>query len=342
MARTFRLWEKKRGTHRTGSPVLGGVGEALFYSVLFLMGTISFAVLLTARAVHPVQQVPTSGVGFYLLLLVSVSLILIGGGGVTLSLLQFGASVERRLALAKNAPNLESILETDPSHQEFPSIPDDADHRNSPGISLSYRLPATQNSVWQFVWTGGFCVVWNIITAVLMTLIVNGITGPEGDWRLTLVAIPILATGCWANYFFVRQLLLVTVIGPTAVEVSDHPLLPGGEYQLFISQAGRLTMNSFAASLICQEQATFRQGTDIRTETREVFRRRLFEDGDFEIDPSSPFEHRGSLTIPSSAMHSFEGDHNQIRWFVLIEGDAATWPNFERNFPIIVHPKRLD
>lgn len=337
MARTFRLWEKKRGTHRTGSALLGGVGEALLYSVLFLMGTIGIAVLLTSRVIHPIEE--ASGIGFYLLLLVSLSLLAIGGAGVTLSLLQFGASVERRLALAKNAPNLESILDSDSPRAEFPTIPDDADFRSSPGTALSYRLSANQNSVWRFVWTGGFCVIWNVMTAVLMTLIVKSLMASGGDWRLTLVAVPILATGCGANYFFVRQLLLVTGIGPTAVEVSDHPLQPGGEYNLSVSQTGRLTVNSFLVSLICEEQATFRQGTDIRTEVREVFRRRVFEDGDFDIDPSNPFEHRCTLEIPNSAMHSFQGTHNQVRWFLLIEGDASTWPAFRRNFPLIVHPK---
>ncbi len=38
MARYFRYFEKKRGHRRTGSRLLGNVGEAVFYAVLLVVG----------------------------------------------------------------------------------------------------------------------------------------------------------------------------------------------------------------------------------------------------------------------------------------------------------------
>ena len=38
MARLFRFLEKKRGQRRTGSNLVGGVGEALMYGGLLLVG----------------------------------------------------------------------------------------------------------------------------------------------------------------------------------------------------------------------------------------------------------------------------------------------------------------
>ena len=52
MARLFRLWEKKRGDRSTGSPLVGGLGEGLFFGILFLLGSLSLAYLVAARLLH--------------------------------------------------------------------------------------------------------------------------------------------------------------------------------------------------------------------------------------------------------------------------------------------------
>ena len=69
-------------------------------------------------------------------------------------------------------------------------------------------------------------------------------------------------------YLFMRQLLIASGVGPTQLEISDHPLLPGRRYDLYLSQAGRLTMNFLEIDIVCEEQATYHQGTDTRTERR--------------------------------------------------------------------------
>jgi hypothetical protein len=37
-------------------------------------------------------------------------------------------------------------------------------------------------------------------------------------------------------------------------------------------------------------------------------------------------------------MHSFKADHNEVRWRLLVRGDVAGWPPFDRSFPIVVIP----
>ena len=37
-------------------------------------------------------------------------------------------------------------------------------------------------------------------------------------------------------------------------------------------------------------------------------------------------------------MHSFRSEHNEISWKLLVKGAVAGWPDYERSFPVIVHP----
>jgi hypothetical protein len=122
------------------------------------------------------------------------------------------------------------------------------------------------------------------------------------------------------------------------VEISDHPLRPGEECRLFVSQAGRLKMNSLEVLLVCEEAATYRQGTDTRTETREVCRQEVFRREGFEVRHGMPFEAECELVVPAGAMHSFKADHNEVNWRLVVRGNAAGWPDYKRAFPVIIHP----
>lgn len=144
-----------------------------------------------------------------------------------------------------------------------------------------------------------------------------------------------------AGYFF-RQLLITTGVGQTFVEISDHPLFPGQCYDLLVSQAGRLQMNSLVVFLVCEESATYRQGTDTRTETRRVYEKELFRREKFEIRHGLPLEERFQMDIPVGVMHSFKSEHNEVAWKVVVKGDVARWSNCERCFQIVVYPGRSE
>jgi hypothetical protein len=90
--------------------------------------------------------------------------------------------------------------------------------------------------------------------------------------------------------------------------------------------------------LVCQEEATYRQGTDIRTETRIVHEQRIFQGESIRIDPGAPLELRETLRVPEDAMHSFQSSYNAVHWTLVVKGQPESWPAFERSFPVIVHP----
>jgi hypothetical protein len=136
-----------------------------------------------------------------------------------------------------------------------------------------------------------------------------------------------------------RQFLIATGLGPTQLEISDHPLLPGRHYDLILSQSGRLTMSFLEIDLVCEEQATYRQGTDTRTERRRVYQQRVFERRQFDIPQGMPFEQQCRIEILSDAMHSFIADHNEVQWKFVVRGEVPGWPRYERSFPIVVFPR---
>ena len=97
-------------------------------------------------------------------------------------------------------------------------------------------------------------------------------------------------------------------------------------------------MQSLSVWLACDEKASFRQGTDTRTECRRVYFDRCFLREQFEVQQGMPFEGRCQILVPSGAMHSFQSDHNEVCWKLIVKGSVAGWPDYEREFPVVVNP----
>lgn len=336
--RLFRFYEKKRGGRRTGSQVAGRLGETLFFGVLFLLGAASLTALITSQVLDPDPRLYTFGYGFYLMLIVLSSFVLIGGGGLTYTVLQVGASAERLSMLKRKATEIGLIRDARTSPRDLPTIPSEANLTNSPGIRLAFRLPCMQSPVWRMLAMTSFCLLWSGVAGVLLVVAVNSHRAGRPQWLLSLFILPFLCGGLWAVHYFFRELLIHTMIGPTSVEISSHPLFPGRGYELFVTQGGRLQVERLEIWLVCVEEATFRQGTDIRSERQVVHKRRLACREHFRIEPSRPFEHVCQFEIPEEAMHSFHTRNNAVHWRIVVRGFAEAWPPFDRAFPVIVHP----
>ncbi len=339
MGKLFRVWEKKRGERRTGSRLAGTVGEAAFFGSLFVLGVISLTTLLTSQAVSPDPDFFTLGLGAWLVLIVLTSLILIGGTGFVLTILEVGASAERRSALVRRAGDIELIREVRQRGREYPTIPRDANLTNSPGVKLTYRLPTLESPGWTLAAAGTTCLLCLGTLAVLVAVAVHGFQTGSSPWALVAFLVPFTGVTIWLLRYFIGQLLIHTGIGPTSVEISDHPLVPGRQYDVYLVQSGHLKVHRLTIELICEEEATFRQGTDIRSERRVVYRDVISLSERFEIEPAIPHEVSGSFKVPDDAMHSFISSHNAIHWKLMVRGVFARWGKQVRSFPVVVYPK---
>lgn len=274
----------------------------------------------------------------WLVFAVPVSFIAIGGGGVLYGVLHWGKSTERRAAMSRRGQGRDLFQGNGRSARKFPNIPEGSDIINSPGTKLRFRLPIRSSPGWALFGLLVACVLWNAIVSVFALGALRGHLHGQPDWLLTLFLLPFVLGGIGLIVLFVRQLLLTTGIGPTLVEISDHPLHPRDRCRLFVSQSGRLRVKSLTVLLVCEEATTYRQGTDTRTETREVYRREILRREGFEVRHGLPFEAECDLAVPAGAMHSFKADHNEIHWKLVVQGDAAGWPEYQRSFPVIIHP----
>ncbi len=291
---------------------------------------------------HPGTVVLQRGFNWWmwgLTLLLPGALLAFGGSGLLRALRRWGRS-EEAIAASTGLPVLTGPGPAGaPGH---PGVPGCDDMTNSPGTVLRYRLPLESPESWTLLGLGLFAAAWNAVLAVLAVGAGLDFAGGRRHWFLVGLLVPVVAVGCAAVVLFVRALVLKTAVGTTQLEISDHPLRPGGRYDVLLAQGGSGELRSLGMTLECEEQATFRQGTDTRCETLVVHHEPVRTWSDVRLSPGTRFEALGAITIPSAAMHSFVSEHNAIRWRIVIRGTPARWPPFTRVFPVVIFPPTED
>ena len=265
-----------------------------------------------------------------LTLLLPGALLAFGGAGLTRTLTAWRKSEERRAATMSQA-----------SPDRLPSIPSCDDLINSPGTVLRFRLPTSGTEGWTLIGLGLFAMLWNTVLIVLAITAGADLIGGRVDWLLVVLLGPFAAVGVTGIVLFIRQLVLTSAVGTTQLEISEHPLRPGGNYEVHLAQAGSGTFRELSITLELEEQATFRQGTDTRTERLVCWRSAVESWRNIQVAPGTCFEARANLSVPARAMHSFASEHNSVSWRVVIRGRPARWPAFSRCFPVVVHPAEV-
>lgn len=273
-----------------------------------------------------------------LLFILPVSFILIGAGRLVYLLLLAGKSAECRSAFTQKAARLAPFEEKGSGAADFPAIPAGVNLTDSPGTALAFRLPAAATPSVALGTTLAAAVIWNGIVAWLLVVSVRGHMRGQPDWPLTVFSLIFAAVGLVLVAWAARHAMVATGVGPTLLEISDQPLRPGGRYQLFVSQTGRLRLRCFEVLLACEEEATYRHGTDTRKELCRVLEQPVFRRDDFDPGRPAPFAASCEVQMPERAMHSFQSAHNEVNWRFIVRGKIAGWPDYERSFPVLVYP----
>lgn len=342
-----RPWSKKRGKRFIGTELRSILWEVAFYTVVFLLGVFVISlVLLTRFAPHAAPDVTVDGLegghlSTWVFSILALAAIGSGIGGLLYRLMRLGASNERRSAMANRAGSIELIVPSSDDIPKLPSVPRGTSLTDSPGERLTYRLAAQQTHAGELAGPTILALLWNSVWFVLLAVAVSGFWYGQPRYILAFLLIPFGAIGYWSFRFFLAQLRRYAGIGPTIVEISDHPFYAGHKYRVFVSQSGRLRLRKLAVQLVCEEETVFSQGTDVRVEQHEVFTQELCQERDVRVDPQGPWEQQFTIDLPKNVMHSFVGPHNAIRWKIVVTGEARPWPSFCRNFLVVVHPPGL-
>ena len=170
-----------------------------------------------------------------------------------------------------------------PNRPTLPTVPPIDAVTDSPGVRLAYRLPIDAASGWVSFTMAAVCLLEHARRDVRRASGSSSTATGQPNWLLTWLMVPFVLAGVWTLVALARQVLLNIAIGTTRVEVSQHPFYPGGTFQGFVSQTGRLHVRWLQVQLVCEEQAIYQQGTDTRRATSRVYRATLFSQRKFDI-----------------------------------------------------------
>lgn len=278
----------------------------------------------------------------WLLLLPPGALVIVGSVGLAFRVTMLGKSMERRAAMNAQRKTVELFDEEAQVMPEWPTIPTDRDVTNSPGIKLAYRLPIETSPGWKLAGTAIACAVWNLATALLSSVALRDHLDGEPNWWLTGLIAPFVITGAWLVLYVIRLWVNTTGVGPPRVEISAHPFAPGETYSvyLWLPQTGQLRFDRFTMSLVCEERAIYRLGTDTQTMVQRVYQRLILGGDELSVRRHEAYEATASFVVPTTAMHSFRAEHNSVEWKFVLRGNIKGWPDYERAYAVVVYPRR--
>ena len=339
MARRIRFWPKKRGQRSTVAPSDGVFGEGAFFSAMLLISFFALCALGASRVVNVPSISELTATRFWALMFILSALIVTGAVGIFRIVFSVRTSAERRSVIANKTAAIQQRIEGRPQAGDYPTIPDNTNLTNSPGTELKYRLPLVAAPAWNLLVLGLFCLLWLAALAAVLAVVTKSFLAGSPRWFLLVVTFLLAAVTVRVIQQFILQLRQTIRIGPSHVEVSDLPLYAGQRYEVYVSQAGRMRLSSIKLSLVCDELATYREGTNVRHEKRRVIERTVLEKHAVEVTPREPFSHTGELVIPQDAMHSFQAESNSVKWSLLVSGEIIRGARFQREFPVLIYPR---
>jgi hypothetical protein len=276
----------------------------------------------------------------WLVVLIPASLTIFGAVGSARTLRHWNSSSEWQ-AITQQMSSLDIRALQAPSRPVLDAVPSVDRVVDSPGIRLAYRLPIDGSPNWRLAAMGAVCLCWNTLVVVFLQQLVEQYMGGTANWLIAAIVVPFAITGVWLLVLLVREAWNVVGIGTTNLEVSQHPLHPGGKCDLFLIQSGQMYLRQLSVWLLCEEHAVYQEGTDTRDWVETVYRESVFSERKIRIEHGQPFETQFAVEIPTESMHSFRSVHNEVRWLLEVRGVPQRWPEFQRRFPIYVYPEAV-
>ena len=87
-------------------------------------------------------------------------------------------------------------------------------------------------------------------------------------------------------------------------------------------------------TLVGEERATYQRGTDRSTAESIFYQKELFR----TTQLTQMRAHECDLIFPTDALPSFEGQNNQIDWFINFHAAVQRRPDVKEELPLILQP----
>jgi len=334
----IRLIGKKRGSHHSVSHRVGMWGDVAFSLTLLIFGILA-GIALVSKAL---RSAPNITVDIWVIGTVVLTFIIFGAQGLIRSILRSRMGEGIRFSLQQNVTKLD-LSQRVRGRTKLPNVPQFDTILTSRGTLQPWRLPMTTGEPVKTMAVIIFFSIWVCISLILIYYSIDQYLGQDDhvhfSWWLPLLSLPpSIGLSIWAGRFLKAQLQGRITIDPLKLEISSQPLYPGQSYKVSAIQGGVLHVRSLRIFLVCEEITNYHQGTDVRTETHEVIRERVFQERRFEITPNSPLKETFDIQIPANAMHSFQGHYNSLQWKLVSIGRYRDLPEIQRTFGLLVHP----
>lgn len=283
--------------------------------------------------------------------LIPASLLAVGVWGILASLMQVATSAERRSLVSAKALRLDPLRESPAPTPAKGDVAagdvaspggEDAELGAVAGVRYPYRLHPHGATAWRVAGLFFVCGIWNMLLAYFCVVASRQFL--RGDSPLLALVLVVLLglVGVWLAFHLVREFWQRRGIGPSQLEISDLPLVVGNEYGAYFMQIGRMQLRTLSIDLLCEETASYQQGTDSRTEVQPVYLEQLRQWRGLSVEPGQPFEAELSFSIPSFLMHSFRSPHNEVRWLLCVRGKTVGGQSIDRKFTLNVRPAKSE
>lgn len=273
-------------------------------------------------------------------------LIVIGLTGLFWAVQPVSLSEERKAVYAQRRfffPTTSSKMESSGSNtHHFPTVPDSGSINDSPGTTLTFRLPIVRQKPLRLFVLTCFTAAWNVLSWSLLLWSLYQTQGLWSNFFLSMTfGILFCGFGLFLFIWMLHHFLIAFGIGPTILEISDHPVYPGRRYRLLLMQVGAFRYRRCELRIVCEEVARFRQGTDTMTSRKEVYSQTLFLREDFETSRDEILRKELFLRLPIGAMHSCVTEHNEIVWKIVLHAQLIGWSDLYGECPIILNPPTI-
>jgi hypothetical protein len=220
-------------------------------------------------------------------------------------------------------------------------IPDEAAQPPTPQppagpVCLQRNRPSVEGVL--LFW--GVALFWNVpmVAAVAGTIQL----GLQGRWVVALIVFVAifglvgLVLIAWAVYTMLEEFPRLRGLPSAQVELSIHPLSPGGAYELEARQPGPVHLRALQVLLVCEVQQVFTSDDGEKSDKLEtVYQAELAREEELHID-EVPYTARLRFSVPADARPSRD-DPGGVRWRVVVKGRRAGWPvGFAFDFPLTV------
>ncbi len=278
----------------------------------------------------------------WLVLSIPLSLVVIGTIGLMRMLVSSQASPERRST--KTAGGL-ALGQFDAAAAR-PTIASGLPRLERPGenqgVEREYRLPADGSEGWRVAGMATLCLVWNVLVALFAYQIgVGYLSAGVRVGVAAVIATPLAIIGWRMTLSTWRESRGVGGGGVTRIEVDRYPLRIGEAAAATLLQSGQMRIRSLTTWLVCDEIATYRQGTDTRTAVAEVTRLPLINERRVALDIDEPLQRDFQVVVPASAPPSFVSPNNEIRWSIEVLIEPVNRSELRRRFPLVVYPSAV-